>query len=90
MVPFEGKFAGVFRADQKNGRATLFAGRSEDGININLDLDPIEWVDEQGNPNPTSYAYDPRVLKIEDTYYVSWCDDMNGPSIGLGKTTLIF
>lgn len=87
VVPFEGEFAGVFRADQKNGRATLFAGKSKDGININLDLDPIEWVDENGKPNPTSYAYDPRVVMIDDIYYISWCDDLNGPSIGLGKTT---
>jgi beta-1,4-mannooligosaccharide/beta-1,4-mannosyl-N-acetylglucosamine phosphorylase len=86
IIPFEGEFAGVFRADQKNGRATLFSGRSKDGINIDLNLDPIEWVDEDGKPNPTSYAYDPRVVKINDTYYVCWCDDMNGPSIGLGKT----
>ena len=25
IAPFQGRFAGVFRADQKNGRATLFA-----------------------------------------------------------------
>lgn len=86
IVQFNGEFAGVFRADQKNGRATLFAGTSKDGININLELDPIQWVNEDGSPNPTSYAYDPRVLKIEDTYYITWCDDMHGASIGLGKT----
>lgn len=84
--PFEGEFAGVFRADQKNGRATLFAGRSKDGIEIELNSDPINWVDENGKPYPTSYAYDPRVVKLEDEYYITWCDDLNGPSIGLGKT----
>ena len=87
IAPFGDGFAGVFRADQKNGRATLFAGKSKDAINIELDLDPIEWVDEKGNPKPTSYAYDPRVVNIDNTYYIQWCDDMNGPSIGLGKTT---
>jgi len=86
VVPFEGEFAGVFRADQKNGRATLFSGKSKDGTNIELSEDPIAWVDGSGNPNPTSYAYDPRVVNIEGTYYIVWCDDLNGPSIGLGKT----
>jgi len=86
IIPFGNKFAGVFRADQKNGRATLFAGQSKDGIKIDLNPDPIEWINEDGSPNPTSFAYDPRVLKIEDTYYINWCDDMNGPSIGMGKT----
>lgn len=86
MAPFKGEFAGVFRADQKNGRATLFAGTSKDGIHIDLTPDPIAWVDENGNPAPTSYAYDPRVIEIEGEYYVTWCDDMKGPSIGLGRT----
>ncbi len=86
IVPFNNKFAGVFRADQKNGRATLFAGASDDGISINLDADPIQWVNENGEPNPTNYAYDPRVVNIDGTYFIQWCDDMNGPSIGLGKT----
>jgi beta-1,4-mannooligosaccharide/beta-1,4-mannosyl-N-acetylglucosamine phosphorylase len=86
VAPFEGAFAGVFRADQKNGRATLFAGKSKDGINIELNPDPIQWVNEDGTPNPTSYAYDPRVVRIGDTYYINWCDDMHGASIGMGKT----
>jgi beta-1,4-mannooligosaccharide/beta-1,4-mannosyl-N-acetylglucosamine phosphorylase len=86
IVPFKGAFAGVFRADQKNGRATLFSGTSKDAIHIDLNPDPIQWIDENGNPKPTSYAYDPRVVKIDDTYYIQWCDDMRGPSIGLGST----
>ena len=46
----------------------------------------IPWQDEDGKPNPVSYAYDPRFVKIDDWYYVVWCDDMHGASIGLGKT----
>lgn len=86
IAPFNGEFAGVFRGDQMNGRATLFSGRSKDGLNIELDHEPIQWVDEDGYPNQTSYAYDPRVVEIEGEYFVTWCDDMKGPSIGLGRT----
>jgi len=86
VLPHEGKFVGAFRADQKNGRATLFFGRSDDGVRWNIGPDPIQWVDEQGKPNPTSYAYDPRFLKLEGEFYIVWCDDMHGASIGLGKT----
>ena len=86
IVSHNQEFAGVFRADQKNGRATLFSGTSKDGIHIDLNPDPIEWVDEDGEAKPTSYAYDPRVVKIDETYYIQWCDDMHGPSIGMGKT----
>jgi beta-1,4-mannooligosaccharide/beta-1,4-mannosyl-N-acetylglucosamine phosphorylase len=86
VLPHEGEFVGVFRADQKNGRATLFFGRSRDALKWDIGPDPLQWVDEQGKPNPTSYAYDPRLVKIDDTFYVIWCDDMHGASIGLGRT----
>ncbi|RPI04986.1 MAG: glycosylase [Ignavibacteriae bacterium] len=87
VMPYEGAFVGVFRADQKNGRATLFYGKSKDALTWEIGPDPILWVDENGKPNPTSYAYDPRLVQIEGTYYIVWCDDMHGASIGLGTTS---
>lgn len=87
IVPFGNGYAGVFRADQKNGRATLFAGSSNDGLYIDLHPDPIDWIDENGQPAPTSYAYDPRVLELDGVFYITWCDDLHGASIGMGKTT---
>jgi beta-1,4-mannooligosaccharide/beta-1,4-mannosyl-N-acetylglucosamine phosphorylase len=86
VASFDNGFAGVFRADQKNGRATLFSGKSKDALHWEIGPDPISWIDQNGRPNPTSYAYDPRLVEIEDTYYIVWCDDMHGPSIGLGRT----
>ncbi len=86
VLPMDGTFVGVFRADQKNGRATLFHGKSRDGLVWDIGPDPVDWVGEEGKPNPTSYAYDPRLVRIDDTYYIVWCDDMRGASIGLGRT----
>ena len=86
VLPFEGAFVGVFRADHKNGRANIHFGRSRDGIHFDIDDDIIPWVDENGKPDPISYGYDPRFVKIDDTYYVVWCDDMKGASIGMGMT----
>jgi beta-1,4-mannooligosaccharide/beta-1,4-mannosyl-N-acetylglucosamine phosphorylase len=86
VLPHNGEFVGAFRADQKNGRATLFFGRSRDALQWEIGPDPIAWVDEAGAPQPTSYAYDPRFVKIDGTYYIIWCDDMHGASIGLGRT----
>ncbi len=86
VISYKSEFVGVFRADQKNGRATLFSGKSHDGLRWEIGPDPINWVDEQGNPKPLSYGYDPRLVKIDDTYYIVWCDDLHGASIGLGKT----
>lgn len=33
------------------------------------------------------YAYDPRLVKVEDTYYIIWCQDFYGAAIGMAKTT---
>ncbi|MCK5797835.1 MAG: glycoside hydrolase family 130 protein [Deltaproteobacteria bacterium] len=86
VIPFRGAFAGVFRADHRNGRPQLHAGRSNDGLSWTIDEAEIAWVDEAGAPSPTSYAYDPRVVMLDGRAYVVWCDDFPGPSIGLGVT----
>jgi beta-1,4-mannooligosaccharide/beta-1,4-mannosyl-N-acetylglucosamine phosphorylase len=44
VVPFEGKFAGVFRCDNKKREMNIHRGFSADGINWELDNDPIDWV----------------------------------------------
>jgi len=86
VVPFGGSYAGVFRADHRNGRPQLHAGRSADALHWQIEAESIRWQDAQGKPAPTSYAYDPRVVLLDGVYYVTWCDDFPGPSIGLGMT----
>jgi beta-1,4-mannooligosaccharide/beta-1,4-mannosyl-N-acetylglucosamine phosphorylase len=85
--PHEGAFVGVFRADHRNAMPDLHFGRSKDGIKWDIDADLIPWQSEAGervyNKN---YAYDPRLVKIDDTFYIIWCDDFPGPSIALGRT----
>lgn len=85
-IAYQGGFVGVLRVDYKNGRPQLHLARSNDGLKWEIEHEMIEWKDEQGNPKPNSYAYDPRLLKIEDTYYITWCDDFPGASIGMGYT----
>ncbi|TVQ90171.1 MAG: glycosylase [Bacteroidetes bacterium] len=86
VLPHNGSFIGVFRADHKNGRANIHFGRSKDGLHFEIDDYVIPWKNQNGEPAPVSYAYDPRLVKIDDAFYVVWCDDMHGPSIGLGYT----
>jgi beta-1,4-mannooligosaccharide/beta-1,4-mannosyl-N-acetylglucosamine phosphorylase len=87
VIPYRGAFVGVFRADYRNGRPQLHLGRSRDALRWEIEEAGIAWVDPDGEPAPTSYAYDPRLVKLEDTHYITWCDDFPGPSIGLGSTT---
>lgn len=87
VVPYEGKFIGVFRGEQVNGVPYIYLGHSEDAIHWTFDKDKIPFVNEKGEPFMPVYAYDPRLVKVEDTYYIIWCQDFYGASIGIAKTT---
>ena len=86
VMPYEGGFIGVFRGEQTDGVPHIYLGRSKDGIRWEFDQERIPFVDENGNPAMPVYAYDPRLVKVEDTYYIIWCQDFYGASIGVAKT----
>lgn len=86
VMPYEGAFIGVFRGEQTNGIPYIYLGRSEDAIHWEFEQNKIPFVDKDGNPFMPRYAYDPRLVKVEDTYYIIWCQDFYGASIGMAKT----
>lgn len=86
VVPFKDGFVGIFRADHKNGRAHIHLGFSKNGLNWKIENDEIRWKDAEGLPYQPNYAYDPRLVKIEGTYYIIWCTDFGGAALGLGMT----
>ena len=87
VVPFENKFAGVFRCDDKVRIQNLHRGFSENGIDWTLDNDPVKWKCDDPEIGRFQYRYDPRVVWIEDRYYVIWCNGYHGPTIAIGYTT---
>ena len=87
VIPYEGAFIGVFRGEQTNGIPFIYLGRSRDGIHWEFDREKIAFKDEAGNDFMPKYAYDPRLVKVEDAYYIIWCQDFYGASIGMAKTT---
>jgi beta-1,4-mannooligosaccharide/beta-1,4-mannosyl-N-acetylglucosamine phosphorylase len=87
VVPYEGAFIGVFRGETINGRPHIYLGHSKDGIHWEFDEDKIKFVDESGKDYQPLYAYDPRLVKVENAYYIIWCGDFDGASIGLARTT---
>lgn len=88
LVPFNGEFVGVFRCDTTSLKMELRVGHSKDGLNITFEKEPIHFVDLNGKPlEDRMWGYDPRVIKIEDEYFVVWCDEVGvGPSLGIAKT----
>jgi len=86
LVPYGDGFIGVFRADHRDGIPQIHVGYSKDGLKWDIEDEEVQWTDENGDPYRTEYAYDPRVVKIGDTYYIMWCTGFGGPTIGMGKT----
>lgn len=86
VLPYENAYIGVFRGEQVNGVPYIYLGRSEDAIHWEFEKEKIHFVNEKGEAADPVYAYDPRLVKVEDTYYIIWCGDFYGASIGLAKT----
>ena len=86
VVPYNGEFAGVFRIDDTTRKMQIYSGFSKDGINWNLDPEPIKFECDDEEIGTFIYGYDPRVVWIEDRYYVTWCNWYHGPTIGVACT----
>ena len=86
VVPWEDGYIAVLRGEQVNGVPYVYLGHSKDGIHWDVEREKVPFTDEDGNPMMPHYAYDPRLVKVEDTYYIIWCGDFHGASIGMAKT----
>ncbi len=86
VIPYKGKFAGVFRADNTAREMKIHRGFSDDGFLWEIDNDPIEFICDDTEISKFVYGYDPRVVKLDDKYYVTWCNGYHGPTIGVGYT----
>jgi len=90
VVAFGDGFAGVFRVDDRSRTMNVHAGRSADGVDWDIDPDPISFVPADVRvpeiQETFEHAYDPRVTWLEDRYYVTWCNGYTGPTIGVAYT----
>lgn len=84
VVPFGDGFAGVFRAEDHSRFPHLYVGWSDNAIDWQIEPEPVRFSNHEGALS--DYAYDPRVVKIEEWYYASWCGGHNGPTISLART----
>ena len=86
VMPFGDGFVGVFRGEQRDGIPHVYFGRSKDALHWEFDPEKIDFRDASGEPFQPLYAYDPRLVRVEDTYYIIWCQDMYGAAIGMAET----
>jgi len=87
IVPFNDGFIGVFRVDKVDMNFTLHLGKSKDGIKWDIEPEKINFISDNPEVSVSNYSYDPRITKINDTYYITWCNSSgSGPCIGLAET----
>jgi beta-1,4-mannooligosaccharide/beta-1,4-mannosyl-N-acetylglucosamine phosphorylase len=86
VVPFKGGFAGVFRCDDTCRNMNIHRGFSADGLSWDIDPQPLTFAGSDPEITRLEYRYDPRVVWLEDRYYLTWCNGYHGPTIGLGYT----
>jgi beta-1,4-mannooligosaccharide/beta-1,4-mannosyl-N-acetylglucosamine phosphorylase len=87
VVRWGDAYAGVFRVDQLDFTYRLHVGFSKDGINWDIDPEYIRMQSDDPDVVMADQSYDPRVVEIEGTYYVTWCNCFpRGPGIGLAWT----
>lgn len=86
VVPFESGFAGVFRCDNRKREMNLHSGFSADGIHWQICDEPIQWQTGDSELSRFEHRYDPRVVWLDDRYYITWCNGYHGPTIGIGYT----
>ncbi|HSP70747.1 MAG TPA: glycosidase, partial [Gaiellaceae bacterium] len=83
----EGDYAGVFRVDEISMSFTLHVGFSPDGVAWEIDPEPLRMESDDPDVFVTEHSYDPRLTRLGDTYYLTWCNaGPQGPAIGLATT----
>jgi beta-1,4-mannooligosaccharide/beta-1,4-mannosyl-N-acetylglucosamine phosphorylase len=87
IVKFGDGFAGIFRVDELDMAYRLHVGRSRDGVRWQIDPRPLKMAGDDPEVTMADHSYDPRVTRLGDTYYVTWCNaGAQGPCIGLAAT----
>lgn len=87
VVRFRKGYAGVFRVDGQDLSFRLHVGRSQDGLRWELNPKPLAMRSRDPDVKVEAHSYDPRITRLGDTYYVTWCNaGPQGPGIGLAAT----
>lgn len=86
VVPFRGRYVGVFRADHMDGLPGLHLGWSEDGIRWDIANDTLPLETSEPELTKPAYGYDPRICLVDGRYYITWCCEYHGPTIGIAWT----
>jgi beta-1,4-mannooligosaccharide/beta-1,4-mannosyl-N-acetylglucosamine phosphorylase len=86
VVPWGEGFIGIFRVDWLCMTPYLHVGSSQDGLRWKIEKTPIRFIEADPLLGSPTFAYDPRLCKIGDKYFVTWCNSYHGSTIGQAWT----
>ena len=87
VCEYQGRYVMVMRVEAKTGLQEMRLAWSGDGIHFKAERDKVLVPTEEPFLTYEEAIYDPRVTKIDDTYYITYAsENRHGCQLGLAKT----
>jgi beta-1,2-mannobiose phosphorylase / 1,2-beta-oligomannan phosphorylase len=87
VIRFGDRYVGIFRVEARWGFQTLRVGWSDDGIHFSLEDGEVLVPTNEPFTKYEEARYDPRITKIDDTYYICHASESRyGCQISVAKT----
>jgi predicted GH43/DUF377 family glycosyl hydrolase len=87
VAEYDGRYVMVMRVEAKTGLQEMRLAWSDDGINFKAAPGKVLVPTEEPFITYEEACYDPRVTRIDDTYYISYAsENRHGCQLGLSKT----
>ncbi len=86
VVPFDDRYAGVFRVDHQTCEQWLHVGWSDDALNWQIEPEPLTLDFGEADIQMRPGGYDPRIIEVEGRYFVVWCAPYHGATLALAET----
>ncbi|MCL6518980.1 MAG: glycoside hydrolase family 130 protein [Armatimonadetes bacterium] len=84
---FGDRYVAVLRVENRQGYQTMRLAWSDDGIHFDIEPEPILMPTEEPFLTYEEAIYDPRITKIDDTYYICYAaENRYGCQVSVSKT----
>ncbi|MDI6828441.1 MAG: glycoside hydrolase family 130 protein [Armatimonadota bacterium] len=85
---FGDRYVAVLRVESRQGYQTMRLAWSDDGIRFDIEPEPILVPTEEPFITYEEVIYDPRITKIDDTYYICYAaENRYGCQVSVSKTS---
>ncbi len=85
---FGDRYVAVLRVESRQGYQTMRLAWSDDGIHFDIEPEPILVPTEEPFITYEEAIYDPRITKIDDTYYICYAaENRYGCQVSVSKTS---